>query len=48
MKLNIQKDIMSQMLHFSFRSDLGTLGVDGGNGNLGNRRFWKLEILENA
>ena len=23
------KDIMSQMLHFQFRLDLGTLGVEG-------------------
>ena len=28
---------MSQMLHFQFGADIGTLGVEGGNRNPGNR-----------
>ena len=37
MKLDIKKDLISQMLHFRLESDPGTWGLEGGNRNLGNR-----------
>ena len=41
MKLDIWKDLMYQILHFEFESDPGLWGLEGGNINLGNRKYWK-------
>ena len=46
MKLDVKKDLMSQMLHFRFESDPGTYGVEGGNKNLGNRKSCKTLRVE--
>ena len=43
MKLDMQKNLMFQMLHFRFESDPGTLWV-----GRGEQKSWKVEILENA
>ena len=48
MKLDIKKNLMSQMIHFQFKLDPGHRGLEGGNINLGNRKFWKTLRVEKS
>ena len=41
MKLDIKKDLMSQMLHFRLELDPGTWGLTGENRNLGKCLEWR-------
>ena len=47
MKLDIKKDLKSQILHFQFGLDLGILGAKG-NGNIGNWKSWKTLRVEKS
>ena len=41
MKLDIQKNLMSKMLHFQFEVDPWTWGLEEGNINLGKLLQWR-------
>ena len=41
MKLDIKKDLVSQMLHFDSNQIQGHRRLEGGNRNFGNRKSWK-------